>query len=120
MMIAIHVAAAVLALAVGAVMLTRAKGTAAHRLLGRLWVVLMLAVTLSSFRIVDLRDGAGLSIVHLLSAWTLVALALAVYFIYRGNVRAHRGFMVGCYFGLVGAGLGALAPGRTLYLFFFA
>ncbi|HZM36502.1 MAG TPA: DUF2306 domain-containing protein [Burkholderiales bacterium] len=119
-MIALHIVAAVLALIVGAAMLARTKGTASHRLLGRLWVALMLAVTLSSFWIVELRDGARLSVVHLLSAWTLIALALAVYFIYRGNVRAHRGFMIGCYFGLVGAGLGALAPGRTLHLFFFA
>jgi uncharacterized membrane protein len=120
MMILIHVATALLALAVGAAMLVRTKGTFSHRLLGRVWVGLMLTVTLSSFWIVELRDGAGLSFVHVLSAWTLVALALAVYFIYRGNVRAHRGFMIGCYFGLIGAGLGALAPGRTLYLFFFA
>jgi uncharacterized membrane protein len=31
-------------------------------------------------------------------------LAAAIYFIRRGNVRAHRGFMVGTFAGLVGAG----------------
>jgi uncharacterized membrane protein len=50
-----------------------------------------------------------------LSAWTVISLALAVSFARRGNVRAHKGFMVGTYLGLVGAGLGALAPGRALH-----
>jgi uncharacterized membrane protein len=119
-MIALHLGAAVLALALGALMLSRRKGTPAHRLLGRLWAAVMVVVAVSSFWIMEIRDGAGFSVIHLLSAWTLVALALAVWFIRRGNVRAHKGFMIGTYLGLVGAGLGALAPGRTLYLFFFA
>ena len=45
---------------------------------------------------------------------------LAVRAIRRGNVRAHKAFMVGTFLGLAGAGLGALAPGRLLYGFFFA
>jgi uncharacterized membrane protein len=112
-MIALHLSAAILGLLVGVAVLTRKKGTPSHKLLGRLWVGLMLIVAVTSFWI-------GGSLIHLLSVWTLISLALAVYFIRRGNVRAHKGFMVGTYVGLVGAGLGALAPGRTLYLFFFA
>jgi uncharacterized membrane protein len=119
-MVALHLAAALLSLIVGALVLARTKGTRAHKMLGRLWVGLMLAVTLSSFWILEIRGGAGFSVIHLLSAWTLVSLALAVYFIRRGNVRAHKGFMVGTFLGLAGAGLGALAPGRALYLFLFA
>ena len=112
-MIALHLSAAILSLLVGALVLSRKKGTISHKALGRLWVGLMLVVALSSFWI-------GGSLIHLLSAWTLVSLALAVWFIRRGNVRAHKGFMIGTFLGLAGAGLGALAPGRTLYLFFFA
>ena len=112
-MIALHLAAAVLGLALGALVLARRKGTSSHKVLGRLWVGLMLVVALSSFWI-------GGSLIHLLSAWTVLSLALAVYFIRRGNVRAHKGFMIGTFLGLVGAGAGALAPGRALYLFFFA
>ena len=119
-MIAVHLAAAILSLIVGALVLARTKGTRSHKTLGRLWVGLMLVVALSSFWILEIRDGAGFSVIHLLSAWTLVSLALAVYFIRRGNVRAHKGFMVGTFLGLAGAGLGALAPGRALYLFLFA
>src|SRR2546426_10221092 len=85
------------ALVVGAAVLSRRKGTASHKLLGRSWVALMLAVALSSFWIFEIRRGAGPSFIHLLSAWTLISLALAVWFIRRGNVRAHRGFMIGTF-----------------------
>jgi uncharacterized membrane protein len=110
--IALHLSAALASLALGAVVLARRKGTPSHRRLGRLWVALMLVVALSSFWI-------GRSLIHLLSAWTLVSLALAVYFIRRGNVRAHKAFMVGTFLGLAGAGLGALAPGRALHAVLF-
>jgi len=108
--IALHIAAAVLALVLGVVVLARKKGTRSHRLLGRVWVGAMIAVALSSFWIFELRDGAGPSWIHALSVWTLVSLALAVWFIRRGNVRAHQGFMVGTFAGLTIAGL--LAGGR--------
>ena len=114
-MIGVHLAAAILGLLIGAAVLARKKGTVSHKALGRVWVGLMLVVALSSFWILEIRDGAGFSVIHLLSAWTLVSLALAVYFIRRGNVRAHKGFMVGTFIGLAAAGLGALAPGRFLY-----
>jgi len=116
-MIGLHLASAFSALALGAIILVVQKGTPAHRALGRIWVALMLLTALSSFGIT--RDGS-FSWIHLLSIWTLVALGCAVYFVRRGSVRAHRGFMVGTYLGLLGAGLGALAPGRLLHFFFFA
>lgn len=119
-MIELHLAAAILSLGLGAAVLVRRKGTVSHRWLGRAWAGLMAVTALSSFWILEIRDGAGLSIIHLLSAWTLVSLVLAVRAIRRGNVRAHKGFMIGTFLGLAGAGLGALAPGRMLYLFLFA
>ena len=115
-----HAALAGAAVLLGAVMLARRKGTVGHKWLGRAWVALMAAVALSSFWIFEIRRGAGPSLIHLLSVWTLVSLALAVYFIRRGNVRAHRGFMIGTLVGLVVAGAFALAPGRALYRFFLA
>lgn len=119
-MISLHLSTALLSLVLGLIVLAGKKGTASHKAFGRLWVGLMASVALSSFWIQELRHGAGLSLIHLLSAWTLLSLALAVHFIRRGNVRAHKGFMVGTFLGLLGAGAGALAPGRTLYLFLFA
>ena len=113
--VSLHLAAALAALALGALILARRKGTPSHKALGRLWVALMAAVAVSSFWIFEIRKGAGPSSIHLLSAWTLISLACALYFVRRGNVRAHRGFMIGTFLGLAGAGLGALAPGRALY-----
>ena len=118
-LVATHAGLAAAALVVGAAVLSRRKGTASHKLLGRTWVALMVAVALSSFWIFEIRRGTGPSLIHLLSVWTLISLALAVWFIRRGNVRAHRGFMIGTFIGLAGAGLGALAPGRALYRFLF-
>ncbi|TMH72331.1 MAG: DUF2306 domain-containing protein [Betaproteobacteria bacterium] len=114
-----HAASAVAALVIGGAVLLRRKGTPSHKALGRTWVALMVAVALSSFWIFEIRRGAGPSFIHLLSVWTLISLALAVWFIRRGNVRAHRGFMIGTFIGLVAAGLGALAPGRALYRLLF-
>ena len=109
--VALHVAAAVFALLLGAVVLALKKGTGSHRLLGRVWAGAMVAVALSSFWIFELRDGAGPSWIHALSVWTLVSLGLAVWFIRRGHVRAHQSFMVGTFAGLTIAGL--LAGGRS-------
>jgi uncharacterized membrane protein len=111
---AIHLAAVVPAVVFGAVQLAAPKGTRPHRLLGWVWVIAMLTAAVSSFWIMEIRQGAGWSVIHLLSAWVLVALALAIWHIRRGNVRAHKGFMVGTLLGLAGAGIGALMPGRFL------
>ena len=119
-LIVFHLAFALAALALGGVVLARRKGTASHKMLGRIWASLMAAVALSSFWIFEIRQGVGPSLVHLLSVWTLISLACAIYFIRRGNVRAHKRFMIGSFLGLAGAGAGALMPGRALYAFFFA
>jgi uncharacterized membrane protein len=112
-LIALHAALAVLALALGGAVLWRPKGTRSHKLLGRFWLAAMVGVAVSSFWIFEIRRGAGPSWIHLLSVWTLISLALAVWFIRRGNVRAHQGFMVGTFLGLASAGL--LAGGRSLF-----
>lgn len=115
-MIALHLSAAVASLLLGLGVLLLRKGTPTHKALGRAWVGVMLVTAFSSFWIT--RNGEW-SWIHALSVWTLLSMGLAVYFIRRGQVRAHRGFMIGTYLGLAGAGAGALAPGRTLYFFFF-
>jgi len=113
----LHLSSATIALALGGFILTARKGTDRHRVLGRLWVAVMILAALSSFRLTGLRESW--SVIHLLSVWTLTALACAVYFIRKGDVKRHKAFMVGTYLGLVGAALGALAPGRLAYRFFF-
>ena len=116
---AIHLAAVVPAVAIGIAQMVMTKGTRVHRWMGWTWVLAMVVVATSSFLILELRKGAGWSVIHLLSVWTLTSLACAIWFIRRGNVRAHKGFMVGTLLGLAGAGLGALAPGRFLSVLLF-
>jgi uncharacterized membrane protein len=118
--IAIHLAAVLPALLLGALQLATPKGTPAHRAVGWAWVLAMAVAAVSSFWIFGISKAGGFSVIHLLSLWVLVSLTLAIWFVRRGNVRAHKGFMLGTFLGLAGAGLGALAPGRTLYLFLFA
>ena len=117
--VAIHLAAVLPALLVGLVQIATPKGTRLHKRLGWVWVIAMAVAAISSFWIVGINKSGGFSVIHLLSVWSLASLAAAIWFIRRGNVRAHKRFMVGTFVGLAGAGLGALAPGRTLYLFFF-
>ena len=116
---AIHLSAVVPAVVIGVVQLSAKKGTRPHKALGWIWVAAMLVATLSSFWIMELRKGAGLSAIHLLSAWVLIAMTVAIWSIRRGNVRMHQRFMVGTLLGLAGAGIGALMPGRFLALLFF-
>ena len=111
---AIHLAAIVPAVVIAVVQLAARKGTRPHKVLGWIWVLSMVVVAVSSFWIMELRKGAGFSVIHLLSIWVLICLVCAIWFIRRGNVRAHKRFMVGVTLGLVGAGIGALMPGRFL------
>jgi uncharacterized membrane protein len=116
---AIHLAAVVPAVAIGAVQLAAPKGTRPHKLLGWVWVLAMVAAAVSSFWVMELRKGAGWSVIHLLSAWVLIAMTLAIWHIRRGNVHAHKRYMVGTLVGLLAAGAGALMPGRFLAQLFF-
>ena len=110
----VHLAAVVPAMLIGVVQLVRPKGSRPHKLLGWVWVVAMIVAAVSSFWIMEIRKGAGWSAIHLLSVWTLISLSLAIWHIRRGNVRAHKGFMLGTLLGLAGAGVGAVMPGRFL------
>jgi uncharacterized membrane protein len=107
-----HLVAALGALSVGGATFWLKKGTALHRLSGRLWVGLMLAAALASFGI---RSSGHFSWIHLLSVWILVVLGMALYSVMvRRDIRAHQRWMTGGYVGLVTAGVFALLPDRRL------
>jgi len=111
--VTLHVAAAVVALGVGAFVFLRRKGTPAHRWTGRAWAVLMLVVSISSFWITG-ADGRY-SWIHGLSVFVTAGVPFAAFLAARGKVSAHRRFMTGLYAGgLVIAGLFTLLPNRLL------
>ncbi|MDK2747173.1 MAG: DUF2306 domain-containing protein [Brevundimonas sp.] len=121
--IQIHVAAALTALAIGIVLLAGIKGTRLHRALGWTWVLAMGTTAVSSFFIHEINPGgpAGLSLIHLLSGWTMVGLPMAVYAARRHRVQTHRRAMTGMFVGgLIVAGLLTFLPGRLMWAIFFS
>lgn len=115
--VALHLFAALLATVVGAVLLTRRKGTGGHKTLGWTWVVLMATVALTSLFIRGgkLPDIAGWSPIHLLTLTVLITVPAAVVAVRRGNVSRHRATMISIYVGAcLVAGAFTLLPGRFL------
>lgn len=107
-----HLATVLPAVPLGAWLLWRPKGTSAHRLAGRLWVVLMLLTALSSFWV--RRLTGGLEPIHLLSILTLIAIPWGVFAARKGDIATHRVAMRSVYVGLVVAGLFTLLPNRMI------
>ena len=112
-MIWAHFVLAVLAIALGLVNLASAKGTPRHRAIGWCWLRVMSFVTVSSFWIRELNEGA-FRWIHLLSVWTIFCMAAAVVAIRRGRVRTHAAFMTGTMIGAFVAGAFAMLPGRFI------
>jgi uncharacterized membrane protein len=113
-LVVVHAVAASYALALGAVqLLRRRKGDRPHRWIGRSWLAAMAITVLSSFGVRTLTGG--FSWLHALSAFTAVTLTLGVLAARRGDVRAHRGNMIGTYLGLLGAFVGVIVvPTRRI------
>ena len=116
LVIQLHAYAAIAAFVLGLVQFARAKGTTPHRVLGYLWVALMLVVSASAFWIHELRLWGRWSPIHLLAIFTLVMLPLGIYRAHTHNITAHKRTMIGLFTGaLLVAGLFTLAPGRIMY-----
>jgi uncharacterized membrane protein len=112
-----HLATALGALLLGALILLRRKGTGSHRALGWTWVALMAATTVASAFIRDYRlpNLAGFTPIHALTLTVAVLLPLAIVYARRGNVAGHRQTMRGLYLGgCIVAGAFTLLPGRFL------
>ena len=117
--IRLHIAAAVLAFLVGAVLLLNVKGTTLHKTLGWTWVIAMGTTAASSLLIKVINPGHW-SFIHFLSGWVLIALPIAIVAIKRKNVGLHRRLMTGVFVGgLVIAGAFTFAPGRLMFQVFF-
>ena len=85
----LHLATILTALALTPVMLLRPRGDGRHRTLGKIWIGAMLATAALSFGIRGSHDG-GLSFIHLLSIWVLMQVPLLWRSARRHDVAAHR------------------------------
>ena len=119
-LIQLHVYAALAAALLGAVILFRRKGTPRHRLAGKVWVALMVVVSLSSFGIHEINLWGRWSPIHILSIVTLVSLAAGIWLARRRQVAGHRFTMQATYVGaLLVAGLFTFLPGRLMHTVLF-
>ena len=115
-----HALLALLAILLGGLQLSRVKGTPQHRILGWIWVALMAYVATSSFLISEIKMWGAYSPIHLLSAWTLISLVMAIFHARRGNIRQHKIWMVLLYvLALLVTGLFTLWPGRVMHAVLF-
>ena len=119
--IAVHMSAAIGAVATGPVALWARRAGAQrprlHRAFGYAWVTLMVVAAVSALFIRDfsLPNVGGYTPIHLLVPVTLVSLFGAFYKLAKGNVAGHRMVMRNLYLGAcVVAGLFTLLPNRYL------
>src|SRR5258705_12735396 len=96
--IQLHAYAAMGAFVLGAMQLARPKGTLSHRIVGSIWVLLMLVVSISAFFIHQLRIWGPWSPIHLLALFTLVMLPVAVWRGAQKRVLKRRRGMLGILF----------------------
>ncbi|KKB77871.1 hypothetical protein VW35_14605 [Devosia soli] len=114
--IQIHAFTASLAVPIGGFVLWRKKGTALHKLLGPVWVILMFIAATSALFIHEIRLIGPFSPIHLFTIFTFVALFNGLRaIIVHHDVARHRGSMQALYVGaLLLAGAFTLLPGRRM------
>jgi uncharacterized membrane protein len=119
----LHLATVVPAFAIGAFQLLRRKGTPSHKLLGKIYMLLMLAtgfITLAMPAEVGPRFLNHFGFIHIFSFLALFGVPSAYIAARRGNIKAHRGAMLGLYLGgILIAGAFAFSPGRMLHEWLF-
>lgn len=119
--IPLHAIAAMIAIILGGFQLTMKKGGMLHRILGRVWLGLMLIVAFSSFFIHKIELWGAYSPIHLLSLWTIFSVGLAVYYVRVGNIRRHKQVMIAFYWlALILTGFFTLLPGRVMHQVLFS
>lgn len=115
-----HVLTVVPAAFLGGYVLLARKGTARHKLLGRIWMILMVLTAISTLFIHQIRLWGDFSPIHILSVVVIVSCASAIWQIRRGNVRAHKTALISAYIGgIFGAGIFTFWPGRMMNAIFF-
>ena len=105
----IHLATILPALLLGAYVLIRRKGDRRHKLLGKIWIALMVTTAISVLWL-----GESWSFIHLFSLLVFISIPRAIWAIRSGNVIGHQRAMQGMYIGSVVAGFFAMLPGRLL------
>jgi uncharacterized membrane protein len=84
-----HIGTIVVATLLTPVMLLRRRGDRLHRRLGWVWAASMALTAILTFWIRGINQGS-LSLIHILSAWTLIQVPVIVWSARAHNHRTHR------------------------------
>lgn len=114
----IHVAAVLPTVPLGAYILLTRKGTPRHKLLGKIWLILMLITATSA---IFIKTTGSFSWIHIFvpltfhAAWKTVATAR------RGDISAHKWHLVLTYMAalMIPGFVAFLAPGRLMNVMLF-
>ena len=119
----LHLGTVVPAFVIGALQLIKPKGTSSHKLLGRVYMLLMLCtglITLVMPAQVGPRFLGHFGFIHIFSLLALTSVPIAYLAARRGHIRAHRFAMISLYVGgILIAGAFAFSPGRMLHKWLF-
>lgn len=118
-----HIITVVPCIFIGAYLFLRSKGTAHHKLIGKIYMTLMFTTALLSLFLpakVGPQFLSHFGFIHLFSVLTIYSVPTSIIAIKKGNVRKHKAKLVRLYIGaIVIAGGFTLAPGRYMHELFF-
>ncbi len=111
-----HVVVVSVALILTPLQLLIKRGSDAHRVVGRIWMIAMALTALSSFFISTIHSFGPFSLLHVLSILNLMGLGFAYRAARRGEVAAHSWAMILLVVSaLIVPGIFTLFPGRVMY-----
>jgi len=118
--IQVHAFAAVLAVALGPVVIYRRRRDRIHKVVGYIWVLAMALTALSSFAITNFGIVGPFSPVHLLAVLALWSLVVGLRHAFARRIAAHERVMRSLYWnGLMVASAFNFLPGRVVNRVFF-
>ncbi|MGI1679637.1 MAG: DUF2306 domain-containing protein [Cellvibrionaceae bacterium] len=107
----LHLWSGIAAVIIGTIVMLMRKGTQKHRILGRIWVTLMLSLAISALFI---KARGHFSMLHVFSVAVIIFLPAAIYAARKGKIKFHRYTMISVFSGLIIAGAFTLLPYRIL------
>ncbi|TXH70797.1 MAG: DUF2306 domain-containing protein [Thiothrix sp.] len=119
----LHLGTVVPAFFIGSFLLLSQKGSEKHKMLGKVYMVLMLVTAVITL-FMPARVGptfiGHFGFIHLFSLLVLYSVPTAYIAIRNKNIKAHRQNMIGLYVGgILIAGSFAFSPGRLLHTWLF-
>lgn len=111
----VHTLCAFVALFIGIAMFLRKKGTASHKLLGKIFVGFMAVTAFSAIFITGL-NGKYWSFIHIFVPVSFYAIWELFHYVRKGDIKKHEKAVKGLFFGaLLIPGLLSFLPGRLMW-----